>query len=78
MNGCLFDDLPDMLRAEEVAAIPRVSRSAAYSIMHSDGFPSVLIGQKSVRVPKKRLMDWIDQRADAKSQGGRLYGKEVA
>ena len=57
-----FDELPYMLRAEDVARVLGVSRANAYVIMHSKGFPKLQIG-KRMMVPKDKLQAWIDAKS---------------
>ena len=61
-----LENLPDMLRVEEAAAVLRISRSRAYeevaAFQHTGGaagLPSIRIG-RSLRVPKRALLAWID------------------
>lgn len=54
-----FEQLPFMLRADDVAKILGVSRANAYVIMHSKGFPKLQIG-KRIMVTKDKLQEWID------------------
>lgn len=57
-----FDNLPYMLRAEDVARILGVSRANAYAIMHSRGFPKLQIG-KRIMVTKDKFREWIDTKS---------------
>ncbi len=61
-----LNNLPDMLRVEEAAAVLRISRTSAYAevaVFHrtggAAGIPSIRIG-RSLRVPKHALLAWID------------------
>jgi excisionase family DNA binding protein len=65
-----FDELPDMLRVEEAANVLRIGRSAAYSAVSQyqvtggrAGIPCIRIG-RSVRVPKRALLRWIEAQTD--------------
>ena len=51
---------PIMLRADDVAAILRISRSKAYDLMHSEGFPTLKIGKHKLLVSKEMFLAWID------------------
>lgn len=53
-----LDNYPITLKAEEVAEILGVSRSNAYIIMHSKGFPKMQIG-KRIMVTKENLLRWM-------------------
>lgn len=65
MNSNIFNDLPDMLRAEDVGKALRVSRSSAYMLMHSIDFPAFRpLGGKSLRVSKMAFLDWLASRTN--------------
>ena len=62
MNECTyksFDELPLMLNVVQVAAVLGISRAGAYELVHSEGFPTLKIGNRIV-VPKDKLQEWID------------------
>lgn len=54
-----LDQLPLALGAEDVAQVLGVSRTQAYNLMRSEGFPTLKIG-KRMSVPKNKLIEWID------------------
>ena len=63
----LFTDpaqLPMALNATQVAAVLGISRAGAYTLMRSEGFPTLFIGKRMV-VPKDRLMDWMNTKIGA-------------
>jgi hypothetical protein len=62
-------ELPEMLTVDEAADVLRISRSSAYegvglfqATSGAEGIPSVRIG-RSLRVPKRALLTWIDELA---------------
>ena len=57
------DQLPLTLNAEQVASVLGLSRAKAYELMHSKGFPTLVIGKRLI-VPKDKLLCWIDQQTD--------------
>ena len=57
-----YEALPLTLKADEVAAVLGISRSNAYNLMRSEGFPTLHIGKRML-VPKDRLIRWIDANA---------------
>lgn len=66
-----IDELPEMLRVDEAARLLRIGRSAAYGAVSQfedtggrEGIPCVRIG-RTLRVPKRALLRWIDQQASA-------------
>ena len=62
MNECTYenyDELPLTLNVVQVAAVLGISRTGAYELVHSEGFPTLKIGSRIV-VPKDKLREWID------------------
>jgi len=62
MNECTyksFDELPLVLNVVQVAAVLGISRAGAYELVHSEGFPTLKIGNRIV-IPKDKLRKWID------------------
>lgn len=60
MNVKSISEYPDILRAEDIAAILRTSKSRAYDLMNSNGFPTLKLGHRLV-VPKDKFISWIDR-----------------
>ena len=60
MNVKSISEYPDILRAEDIAAILRTSKSRAYDLMNSKGFPTLKLGSRLV-VPKDKFISWIDK-----------------
>ncbi len=63
----LFTDpaqLPMALNATQVAAVLGISRAGAYTLMRSEGFPTLFIGKRMV-VPKDKLLAWMNDRVSA-------------
>ena len=60
-----YDDLPLMLSVIEVAGLLGISRSSAYELVQTPGFPVIRIGSRII-VPRDKLIAWIDE----KSSGG--------
>lgn len=63
-----FEDLPVMLRAEDVAEVLGIARGNAYALMRRKDFPTICLG-KRMMVPRDKLLEWIDQQ-DPKAQLG--------
>ena len=57
-----LDQLPLSLTADQVASVLNISRTHAYELMHSYGFPTLHIGSRMV-VPRDKLIQWIDKNA---------------
>lgn len=55
-----YSQLPVALNAELVAAMLGISRAGAYTLMRSEGFPTLYIGKRMV-VPKDKLLAWLDK-----------------
>lgn len=53
-----YEDLPLMLSVPEMAAALGISRSGAYELARSEGFPALRIGNRIV-IPKDELREWI-------------------
>jgi predicted DNA-binding transcriptional regulator AlpA len=59
-----YEQLPLALNADDVAAVLGVSRANAYTIMHSKGFPTIVIGKRMI-VPKDKLLAWMEEQLSA-------------
>ena len=56
----LAESLPLQLTVMDVAHFLGVSRTTAYKLIHSEGFPAVQFpGVKRLIVPKKLFLDWF-------------------
>ncbi len=58
-----FDELPAVLTAVELAAFLGVSQSGAYNLMHSEGFPTLVVGRRMM-VLKEKLRIWCEEHND--------------
>ena len=63
-NFTSIDQLPITLCAEEVAQVLGISRAGAYTLMRSEGFPTIRIGKRIV-VPKDKLLAWMEEQIAA-------------
>ena len=59
MNDQEIQDLPFALNAQQVADVLGIARSSAYTLIHSEGFPTIHIGRRLL-VPKDKLLQWVD------------------
>ena len=59
-----YDQLPVALNANQVAAVLGISRAGAYTLMRSEGFPTLFLGKRMV-VPKDKLIAWMDARVSS-------------
>jgi excisionase family DNA binding protein len=53
-----------LLNAEDVARYLRISRAKTYNMMQTGALPTVRFG-RSIRVPKKALLAWVEAGGDA-------------
>lgn len=53
------DQLPCNLNAEQVAAFLGFSRAQAYTLMHSEGFPTIRIGKRML-VSREKFLEWLE------------------
>lgn len=54
-----FSQLPVTLCAEDVATVLGISRAGAYTLLRSEGFPTIRIGKRMI-VRKDRFLEWMD------------------
>ena len=54
-----FDDVPLFLDANDISRLIGVSRSNAYEIFRSEGFPALIIGGRKM-VRKDKLISWLE------------------
>ena len=59
-----YEQLPLTLCANDVAAVLGISRAGAYTLMHSEGFPTMLIGKRML-VLRDKLLAWLDDQSAA-------------
>jgi excisionase family DNA binding protein len=60
------DDTTLLLRIPEVARTLGIARSLAYEMARDGRLPTLHIG-KAVRVPRRKLEDWIEEHARAEA-----------
>ena len=58
MSYQVFDDLPDILDATQIASVLRISRAGAYNLLSSEDFPTLHIGRRKL-VMKNDLIQWL-------------------
>ena len=58
-----IEDLPLTLKAHEVAAVLRISKSQVYELAQSESFPAIRIG-KRVIIPRDKLIQWMNDQAE--------------
>ena len=55
-----YDELPIMLSVPQLATALGISRSGAYALVQSAGFPALKIGSRIV-IPTDELLAWIHE-----------------
>ena len=63
MTNADIDRMPYTLNAQQVAEILGIAKNSAYTLMHSEGFPTLHIGRRLV-VPKEKLLQWMDDQLE--------------
>ncbi len=63
MNNTDIQNLPYSLNAQQVADVLGIAKNSAYTLMHSEGFPTIHIGRRLV-VPKEKLLQWMDDQIE--------------
>ena len=58
MRDQIFNDLPDILDATQIASALRISRAGAYNLLSRDDFPTLHIGRRKL-VMKNDLIAWL-------------------
>ena len=64
MSYQIFDDLPDIIDAAQIASALRISRTGAYNLLSSDDFPTLHIGRRKL-VMKNDLITWLKSHTNA-------------
>lgn len=55
-----YDELPLFLNANIVSKVLGISKTSAYELVRSKGFPVLKIGSRLV-VPKEKFREWVEQ-----------------
>ncbi len=58
-----YEDYPDVLNAEQLAAMLGISRAGAYQLMNRADFPTLCIGKRKL-APKDKVLAWIDRQTE--------------
>ena len=69
----LKTELPEMLHAQHIRDYLGISQALTYSLMNSEGFPTVRINTRML-VPKESFMKWLEQ---SEGKTIRLIAKEA-
>lgn len=63
MKNIQQSELPPCLSAENIAHYLGISRSSAYNLCHTNGFPCIRI-QKRIVVPRDLFLSWIEKQLE--------------
>ena len=63
VEGIAYVDYPDVLNAEQLAAMLGISRAGAYQLMNRADFPTLCIGKRKP-APKDKVLAWIDRQTE--------------
>lgn len=63
MTKADIEKMPYTLNANQVAEILGVARNTVYTLMHSEGFPTMHVGRRLL-VPKEKLLQWMDDQLE--------------
>ena len=55
-----YDQLPIMLSVTDMAKFLGISRTNAYELIHTEGFPKIQLGKRIV-IPKDKLLEWLNR-----------------
>ncbi len=58
---------PELLTVREAASLLRLSRSHTYDLIREGALPVVYLG-RSVRVPRRALIAWIERQTQTQTQ----------
>lgn len=57
-----IEELPAVLKVGELQKFLRIGRNQAYNLCkRKDFYPSFKVGDKSVRISKKHLLEWLKE-----------------
>jgi excisionase family DNA binding protein len=69
-----LSDAPDVLTVPEAAAILRIGRNQAYELVRSGELRSVRLGNRTIRVPRVALTEFLDVNVEPNENAPGLGG----
>ncbi len=60
-----LENLPDVMDAEQLTEVLRISKAGAYNLLNSPDFPTLRIGGRKL-VMKQDLLDWLRSHTNGK------------
>ena len=67
MSDQIFNDLPDILDATQIAFALRISRASSYNLLSSADFPTLHISKRKL-VMKADLIQWLKSHTNTKAR----------
>jgi excisionase family DNA binding protein len=58
------NSLPEILTVPDVARYLRISRSAAYELVHQFDFPALILGH-TIRIRQESFLNWLEEQEKA-------------
>ncbi len=58
-----YDELPLSLSAKDISSILGISKGSAYTLMHSNDFPTIQVGRKLI-VAKSKFIEWVNRTSE--------------
>lgn len=55
-------DPASLLTAKDIQERLSISRKKTYELLNRDDFPSIRVGERSIRVPQEAFRNWIDRK----------------
>lgn len=54
-----FEELPIMLTVADIQKVLGIGRNSAYELIYQKNFPILKLGERKIRIPKDRFLEWI-------------------
>jgi excisionase family DNA binding protein len=54
-----FNDLPMILKVSDIQKVLGIGKNAAYELVYQKNFPVLKLGERKIRIPKDRFVEWI-------------------
>lgn len=54
-----FEQLPMMLTVSDVQKVLNIGRNSAYELIYQKNFPILRLGERKIRIPKDKFLEWI-------------------
>ena len=62
-----FEELPLMLKGQDVADVLGIGLANAYEVVHRQDFPAITLGSRII-IPRDKFVAWIEKQAEKKFQ----------